>query len=266
MLLKREFVTPQKAEEWLKFNTINRSLDLKRVATYATDMERNRWNFGHDEAPVSDIMFNGNGTLLDGQYRLAAVVQCQKGQWFIVKREMPIESALCKPKKIHDAVRMFCKIKKIPIPLSLRAFCAAMRVAIQQEYGMERGAVLPFSLWLDWFKKNRAELSSFTSKSSVLKNLMSQGQAAGLWFVFARKDAKLADTFFEKLKSGQGIAKGEPVGVLRQRLIAERAKKGRERAHAFTVSEWVIRAWNGTRDGSRWHRLPPNVGGYPEIK
>jgi hypothetical protein len=272
MLMRREFVTPEKAEMWLKLNTINRTLDGNRVSLYAEDMVRGRWNYGNDDAPVGDISFNCDGTLLNGGTRLAAVVQAKKGQWFVIKREVPIENALLedhgKPKSINDTVRMFCKIKKQNVPPSLPAFTKAMRTIVQHDGypGRQQGVQLPFSDWLDFFKKNKAELSAFVTKATVMRALMSHGIAAGLWYLFAKKDAALADQFFEKLKTGTGIQKGEPVGVLRQRLIAERAKKPIERVRHYGIFEWTIRAWNATRDGVRWQKLPSNVGGYPRIK
>lgn len=270
--MKREFVTPEKAEEWLKLNTINRTVDSARVAIYAEDMRLGRWNYGHDDAPVSDLMFNCDGTLLDGGHRLAAVVQAKKGQWFVVKRNMPRDSGLLpdhgKPKTLNDTIRMYCKLHKLAVPPSLGAFTKALRVVVQHSTspGRQQGVQLPFSVWLDAFKKDRTALSAAVSKATTLRHLMSHGLAAGLWFLFAQKDAAMADAFFTKLKSGQGIQKGEPVGVLRQRLIAERAKKPIERVKHYGLAEWTVRAWNATRDGVRWAKLPPNVGGYPKVQ
>lgn len=272
MRMTRELVSPEKAEQWLKLNTINRTLDDRRVGIYAEDMNLGRWNYGHDDSPVGDITFNCDGTLLNGGHRLAAVVQCKKSQWFIVKRDVPVENALLedhgKPKTINDTLRMFCKIKKQSIPPSLPAFTKAIRVIIQHDGypGRQQGVSLPFSQWLDWFKKHKADLAPFVTKANGIKALMSQGLAAGLWFLFAKRDAEMAEAFFAKLKTGQGIQKGEPVGVLRQRLIAERAKKPIERVKHYGLAEWTVRAWNATRDGVRWQKLPSNVGGYPRIK
>lgn len=273
MQMRREFVTPEKAEAWLKQNTINRRLDPGRVAIYAEDMSAGRWNYGHDDAPVGDLTFNGDGTLLNGGTRLAAVIQCKKGQWFIVKRDVPVENALLedhgKPKTINDTLRMFCRIKKASVPPSLPVFAIAMRLIVHHEKypgSQLAGFALPFTVWLDWFKKNRSGLQPYVTKTGVLRNLMSQGSAAGLWYLFAKQDAAMANEFFGKLQTGQHIQKGDPVGVLRQRLIAERAKKPIERVKSAAVTEWTIRAWNATREGVRWSKMAPNVGGYPSIK
>lgn len=64
-----ETITPTKAAKLLKGNTRNRTLQLRRVSALAHDMTNGQWML--TGAP---IVFNGDGTLLDGQHRLMACV------------------------------------------------------------------------------------------------------------------------------------------------------------------------------------------------
>lgn len=69
-----EEVTPAIALEYLKANVSNyRKLSKSRVALYAKDMSEGRWQLNGQT-----IVFAENGTLLDGQHRLAAIVQSKK--------------------------------------------------------------------------------------------------------------------------------------------------------------------------------------------
>ena len=69
-----EKVTPAKALEYLKMNVNNyRKLSKAKVAVYAKDMAENRWVLNGET-----IVFAENGILLDGQHRLAAIVQSGK--------------------------------------------------------------------------------------------------------------------------------------------------------------------------------------------
>lgn len=61
-------VTPQIAEKWLEKNTNNRSLSVHRVSAYANAMKNGDW-----ELNGQTIVFDTDGTLKDGQHRLAAV-------------------------------------------------------------------------------------------------------------------------------------------------------------------------------------------------
>lgn len=63
-------VTPSMASKWLaENNTNNRNLRQGHVIRLASDMAEGRWYQTHQ-----GIAFNGNGTLLDGQHRLEAIV------------------------------------------------------------------------------------------------------------------------------------------------------------------------------------------------
>lgn len=64
-----ERITPAQAERYLERNTTNRKMRTNHVYKLASDMEQGRW-----QVNGSSIVFNGDGTLLDGQHRLAAVI------------------------------------------------------------------------------------------------------------------------------------------------------------------------------------------------
>jgi hypothetical protein len=65
-----ERITPAQAERYLERNDINRKFKLHHVTRLASDISEGRWNING-----SSIVFNGDGTLLDGQHRLAAIVK-----------------------------------------------------------------------------------------------------------------------------------------------------------------------------------------------
>lgn len=70
--LKTEVVviTPEIASLWLKKNTSNRGLKERYVDRLANDMTQGAWKLTHQ-----GIAFNREGTLIDGQHRLSAIVQ-----------------------------------------------------------------------------------------------------------------------------------------------------------------------------------------------
>lgn len=70
MQVSVETITPKQAEKYLQFNTSNRTLRKSLVSQYARDMTNSKWKLTHQ-----GIAFNCDGTLLDGQHRLAAIVE-----------------------------------------------------------------------------------------------------------------------------------------------------------------------------------------------
>src|SRR5215469_3739174 len=72
-------ITPAMAQEWLDKNVHNRKLNERRVQVYAKAMERGEWytiNQG--------IGLDREGNLLDGQNRLAAVIEANRSVKMVV--------------------------------------------------------------------------------------------------------------------------------------------------------------------------------------
>lgn len=70
MRSKVQTVTPGKAAEWLDANTTNRPLSKPVVRGFAEAMKRGEWVVTHQ-----GIAFDTGGALIDGQHRLAAIVE-----------------------------------------------------------------------------------------------------------------------------------------------------------------------------------------------
>ena len=62
-------ITPERAEQWLAANTANRPVSKSTVRGFAEAMRRGDWLVTHQ-----GIAFDSNGVLVDGQHRLAAII------------------------------------------------------------------------------------------------------------------------------------------------------------------------------------------------
>lgn len=80
-------VTPELASKWLNGNTHNRPLKNGVVDRYAADMRVGRWRQSHQ-----GIAFDENGTLIDGQHRLFALVDANVPVLLQVTRGLPLET------------------------------------------------------------------------------------------------------------------------------------------------------------------------------
>lgn len=70
MITKIQEITPALAESLMKKNTSNRKLNRKTVDMYASDMRSGKWRLTHQ-----GIAFGCDGRLIDGQHRLAAIIE-----------------------------------------------------------------------------------------------------------------------------------------------------------------------------------------------
>lgn len=84
-----ETITPAIAAQMLKRNTHNRALRAALVDMYAREMKNLQWRETHQ-----GIAINCDGTLLDGQHRLAAIVQSGRAQKMVVARGVPSASQI----------------------------------------------------------------------------------------------------------------------------------------------------------------------------
>lgn len=80
--ITREFITPEIAEAMLKKNTRNvRGISPEKLRQYVNDLKSGRW-----EDNGETIKFYADGTLFDGQHRLAAIVKSGISVWLHVAR------------------------------------------------------------------------------------------------------------------------------------------------------------------------------------
>ena len=76
-------ITPEDAKALLKGNTNNRSINERAVLRYAASMKRGEWLVGNDAICVAE-----DGTLLNGQHRLNAVVLSGMPQQFLIRKNV----------------------------------------------------------------------------------------------------------------------------------------------------------------------------------
>jgi hypothetical protein len=77
-------ITPARAAEWLRANTTNRPLSRPVVRSFAEAMRRGEWLVTHQ-----GIAFDVNGVLVDGQHRLAAVIEADQPVEMTIFTEVP---------------------------------------------------------------------------------------------------------------------------------------------------------------------------------
>lgn len=122
---KMVLVTPQKAGRWLKSNTKNRDVREAHVERLASDMSAGRWMVTHQ-----GVAFNCDGTLLDGQHRLLAVVKSGTSQWMCVTNGLPASSVAAiddhQKRSIGDSLKI---VHGVTAPNINRACAAASWMA-----------------------------------------------------------------------------------------------------------------------------------------
>lgn len=83
------FVTPEMATEFLERNRSNRYINRHTVRKYKRDMMAGDWSLNGET-----ISFYVTGELKDGQHRLTAIKENNKGEWLIVVEGIPAETVI----------------------------------------------------------------------------------------------------------------------------------------------------------------------------
>lgn len=89
MFSELETITPEKAKQYLERNPNNRNLRPTRVDQLAAMMKNGHWRLTHQ-----GIAFNCDGTLRDGQHRLAAIIKANVPVTILVTRGLQDDAML----------------------------------------------------------------------------------------------------------------------------------------------------------------------------
>lgn len=255
---ERVAVTPALAGEWLAANTHNRHLRPRVVTAYATDMANGDWQWNGET-----IKFSRSGVLLDGQHRLAGVVEAGVCVPMLVVRGLPDE--------VQVTVDGGAK-RSLPDILRLRGETNTYQLA---------SIVRKVNLWEAGFTKPKSANHQPTN-SELLRTLDAHPElrevanwaasvASGcalpasliglcMW-VFTEIDGEDADMFFERLRDGQALVKGDPVYELRKATEKTLGGiRGSKRSETYLLAI-MIKAWNAYRAGEKVGILRYRPGG-----
>jgi hypothetical protein len=242
-------VTPKKAAEYLEHNTANRPLSQRTVREFAHAMRRGEWRVTHQ-----GIAFDTTGALVDGQHRLAAIVEADVAVDVTVFTEVPVGA--------FDVLDTGKRRN------------AADVLAIEGEKSSVMLAAMVRTVWL---YENRPELSwsggdaGMTNHQIVqtleqhpkLRDFIGTGEhiatatgmiksAAGAasYLVTQASDRDLSP-WFEGIVDGTGLGKGDPRLLFRRVMFAHTRKQAgqvmrrRETREHITLYLKAFNAWAG---------------------
>lgn len=262
-------------------NTHNRKLRAARVNKYAIDMLNGDWLTTGDA-----VKYSKAGTLLDGQHRLAAIVQaCSEGALIRVGEKIPANPKLVLPMVIvrgldekaqeamdNNAVRSLADVLELnreernatTLATALRityAWTAGARKTIaKREQSTNQTLLSWFDEDPDTFRTLVAQVAAEYSKGD---HLLPPSVLALAHYLFDEIAPEDSEYFFGRLQDGQNLVKGDAIYELRDALKRVRTERG-HRAMAYVLA-LVIKAWNAYRIGEKVNILSFKMGGkHPE--
>lgn len=243
-------VTPALAEEWLTANDHNRRIDLRTVDAYARDMAAENWSLNGEAVKIAD-----DGTLLDGQHRLAAVVRAGVTVPMVVVTGLAMET-----QRTMDAGRRRTFADNLKIEEVSNSPIAASIALRMCAWDQGHTDLAPNSLRATqseqraWMAANpvvsrAAEIAARTRREFKLLAPSAVGTA---YVLFHRVDPGDAAEFFAQLGTGAGLDAGHPILLLRNRTIRD-AAESRRMTDKLRMG-LLIKAWNANRSGD-WPKV-----------
>lgn len=253
-----EMVNPETAEEWLTHNVNNRKLTKTLVDLYAGDMARGEWRL--IGAP---IIFSPEGTLLDGQKRLAAVVQSGETTPFVIARNVPEEYRLVidsgQKRTAAHALQMeglkdanqVTSIVRLLIPWTERELLYRTPVS--------NTAIGAFTR--KWENELYAAVS-IGNRAHVGYGAKQRVAGAAYFRAVQQFGEEFADEMFEKLITGDDIATDNPLGALRRAV--QRVKNINLKLDYLAELYYNVRALNAVITDEPLQRMNAPRGDWTE--
>lgn len=265
-MAEKTLVTPEMAAEWLTLNKCNRPLNRKIASDYARDMEAGNWVY-NGEAIKFGIGSDGLMVLLDGQHRLAAIVESGATVETLVVFDLAQTT-----QATMDAGRK----RSMSDQLTLAGVTHAAVVASIAKRGVlwDQGD-RKFS---NNFHPTVSEMNDFIAANPGIHRSAEVAQrtrqafrpipqsAAGIaHLLFSRLDAGETAEFFAQLQTGANLTEGNPILALRNRYMLD-ASVGKAVPTHVRIGV-IVKAWNFLREGKESYRINmPVSDSVPEPK
>lgn len=246
-------VSPRTAKTWLATNRENRTLSPDWVNKLARDMRSGDFpNVGEG------IKFDEDGDLIDGQHRLAAVVQSGVSVEFLVVEGVPREHRY-KMDKVRKRSTADELTMRFGIPSAAMAV-ATGRLVLQWEIEeIKSESYKPTDAEIvDCVVQHRDAIGEAVRYGMTLRADLgaSPSATAAVHFLTRRIDAATAVEFWHGVHKGSGLVEGDPELTLRNAIVKlNQATAGAKQVKPFLAM--LAYAWNAKREGRKIKRLAP---------
>jgi len=244
MKTEKKTITPAMAAKMLERNVENRPLSQRHVTFLAAEMKSGRWKFNGDT-----ICFSGD-RLIDGQHRL----------WAVMESGVSIEAL------VVDGLDDGCFMTK-DIGKRRSANDMLHNAGYKHVYGLSSATML-LNRYLTGRTGSRAPIANGELLDTLAEHpeleeillalpkrtLVSKPVLAVFRYLTGKVDDAASEQFVEKLLSGVGIVKNEPVGVLHGYFLNQQMRAHRQSGPALHLAV-CIKAWNATRLGRKVEQL-----------
>lgn len=261
-------ISPDMAAHWLARGGKNRKLNARRVDNLSAAIHRGEWRLTGDT-----IKLDAAGRVRDGQHRLQAIVKAQISAISLVVRGVGEDAFDVmdsgRSRTIGDVLGMHGYVSFNALAGAARLLFFAERFGDMFSSTRESERIITAVTTLQYIEQH-SEIENGIRLGDRVRKAGLQGGAStwgALMTLFLRADAEKAYEFGHYLSTGEGLGKGHPALMLRNRLLWRRNGSSAVRAEGRKeMAAICIKAWNAFREGrtvqALWFRTE---GPKPEV-
>lgn len=240
-------VTPKKAAEYLERNTANRPLSKRTVREFAEAMRRGDWQVTHQ-----GIAFDTSGALVDGQHRLAAIIEADIPVEMTVFTEVPVGAfdVLDTGKRRNAADALAIEGEKSAVMLA--AMVRTVWLYEQRpEMSWSGGDAAVTNHQIVQTLEQHPKLRDFISIGEQIATAtgMIKSAAAAASYLVSQASSRDLSPWFDGIVEGTGLVKGDPRLMFRRVMFNHTRKQAgqplrrRETREHVTLYLKAFNAW-----------------------
>lgn len=251
--MSKETVTPAIASEWLSKNSKNRNIRRRAVQRLARDMREGAWVYTGEA-----IKFAKDGSLLDGQHRLAAVIESGMDIEMEVLRGLDQEAQDYMDTGIKRGAHDVLAIKGYRYT-SVIAAASRIALGVEAEYTEPAAYIATHSEVLEWVEANPEIVRSseiaygYARKADVTTSVVAYSH-----YMMSKIDPEEADRFWAQAALKMDLKEGDPVLAMSWKFAELRRNNTRLKAGVYL--SMIYRAWNARRKGKTMDRMMVRSG------
>lgn len=252
-------ITPSVAAILLEGNTYNRPLNSRTVQAYSETMRRGAWKLNGEAIKVAS-----DGTLIDGQHRLSAIIKAGVNVdcLLITNLDANVFDTLDigKRRGMSDVLSISGEQNATVLSGILRLLCLHQ----QSPTGFPMANAVPIDIQEKYLREN-PDVRIYATKCGRVRHVCDGSIIGAFWYLFSQKSGEDAEDFFSRLIDGVNLSADSPIKLLRDRLLMNRAAKV-SKLQRKTVAALIIKAWNSYRLGKPMKQLKwSDEESFPEI-
>lgn len=236
------FVTPEIAKKFLSKNDINRPLKPYAISDYSRQMGVGLW----EENTGIPLLFATDGTLLDGQQRLSALIKANISMYFYIIKglDKDVFSVIDKhlrrtsadtfhslqienSSQLSSGIRRYFNLKSGKL-----AFASAIKISDKELLTLYYNRV-------DFWNNAIVMCRNWYS----IDRMLSPSDYLAFYAFFRDIDEDGAFDFMSMLGEGINLSIGSPIKALRDRLITSKSNP-KLKLMQFEKTALIIKAWN----------------------